>query len=41
MYITHSKTIHFVRMDKLKEAQLQGPVEPAQLTCKSQQLKLT
>ena len=41
MYITHSKTIHFVQMDKLKEAQLQGPVEPTQLTRKSQQLKLT
>ena len=41
MYITHDKTIHFVGMDKLKEAQLQGLAELAQLTCNSQQLKLT
>ena len=40
MYITHDKTIHFVGMTKLKEAQLQGQAKPAQLTCKSQQLKL-
>ena len=41
MYITHGKTIHLVGIDKPKEAQLQGPAEPAQLTLKSQQLKLT
>ena len=41
MYITNGKTIHLVGMNKPKEAQLQGPTEPAQLTCKSQQLKLT
>ena len=29
MYIIHGKTIHFVGMDKPKEAQLQGPAEPA------------
>ena len=27
MYITHGKTIHFVRMNKPKEAQQHGPVE--------------
>lgn len=36
MYITHGKTIHFVEMTKPKEAQLQSPAEPAQLTYKSQ-----
>ena len=40
MYITHSKTIHFVGMDKPKRSS-KGLVEAAQLTCKSQQLKLT
>jgi len=29
MYITHGKTTHFVGMTKPKEAQLQGPAEPA------------
>ena len=41
MYITHGKTIHLVGMAKPKEAQLQGPAKPAQLTFKSQQLNLT
>ena len=41
MYITHGKTTHFVGMTNPKEAQLQGPIEPAQFTYKSQQLKLT
>ena len=29
MYITHGKTTHLGGMDKPKEAQLQGPAEPA------------
>ena len=33
MYITHDKTIHFVGMNKLKEAQQQGPAEAAQPMC--------
>ena len=41
MYITHGKTIRLVGMEKPKEAQLQGPAKPAQLTLKSKQLKLT
>ena len=41
MYITHGKTIHFVGMNKPKEAQQQGLAETAQPMCSSQQLKLT
>ena len=41
MYITHGKTINFLRMTKPKEAQLQSLAKPTQLTYKSQQLKLT
>ena len=29
MYITHGKTTHLEGMDEPKEAQLQGPTEPA------------
>ena len=33
MYFTHGKIIHFVGMNKPKEAQQQSPVEIAQLMC--------
>ena len=33
MYITYGKTIHFVGMNRSKEAQQQGPVEAAQPMC--------
>ena len=35
------QTIHFVGMNKPKEAQQQGPAETTQPMCSSQQLKLT
>ena len=35
-----AKLFIFVRLTKPKEAQLQSPTDPAQLTYKSQQLKL-
>ena len=33
MYITYGKTIHFVEVNKPKEAQQQGPAETTQPMC--------